>query len=451
MDRIYDYFTDAFAAAVAAGSGRGRRIGVEMKFPLVSRDGNAVSEAKVRLLWDYLRLRGWRPIRDEMTSRTIGACKTGQYNDTVAGCETGYCKTEFSLAHTGDLFRMAEQIADLRAELEIFGRRYGVEFIGYGIHPVTPPGRKLLLKKGRTSPWSRVFPSNRRIPKDKGDDVHLFTVNAGCHVHVSVSMEEAVDAVNVLNGFAGPQIALTANSSVWQGRIESDYKCVSEKLWDWWMPDEDRVGIPARPFRDLRHYVHTVAGLRPVFITRHGKPIVLQKYRTFREYYSTGRAVGVNAEGREVSFIPEKSDIDLHNSCYWYNARVSRYYTVENRANDQQPPDAMMSVPALTLGLVSALGEAKEELSSYDWPVLRQMRQTAIRSGPAACGGGQLRGLAGRMLAIARLGLSRRRRGEEEFLEPLCGRLSRAECPADEAVRLFSSGGAVGLVNNRKI
>jgi hypothetical protein len=42
--------------------------------------------------------------------------------------------------------------------------------------------------------------------------------------------------------------------------------------------------------------------------------------------------------------------------------------------NDQQPPDALLAVSALTLGLVSALVEAKEELSSYDWQALRQMR-----------------------------------------------------------------------------
>jgi gamma-glutamylcysteine synthetase len=280
----------------------------------------------------------------------------------------------------------------------------------------------------------------------------LFTINAASHVHINTSLEEAIHAVNILNGFSGPQIALTANSNIWRSKIDPDYKCVAEKLWDWWMPNSNRVGVPAKCFEDIKDYVHTVANFKPVYVERHGKPIILQKYETFNEYYQTGRAVGIDADGKEVSFAPEKSDIDLHNSCYWYSARISRHYTVENRVNDQQPPDALLCISALTLGLVSALPEATNEVSSYEWETLRQMREVACQHGLLGrVGEVRLSKLALRMLFLARQGLLRRGLGEEEFLEPLEERLCNFECPADQAADLFRGGGASMLVDKWKL
>lgn len=451
MDKIYDYFVDGFGNAIAQQNCGERRIGAELKFPLVNSDGTAASFETVCVLWDYLGSNGWQPVEDKMTGRVIGAKRKGQLNDTVAGCETGYCKTEFSLAHVGNLFNMEKQINQLREELKPFCKESGVNFLCYGIQPVTPPSKKLMMKKARTSPWVKAFGANQHITENDGDDVHLFTINAASHVHISTSLEEAVDAVNVLNGFSGPQIALTANSNIWQNKIDPDYKCVAEKFWDWWMPNSNRVGIPSKPFEDIKDYVHTIANFKPVYVTRNGKPIILKKYKTFDEYYKKVRAVGIDADGKEVSFTPEKSDIDLHNSCYWYNARISRYYTVENRVNDQQPPDALLCVSALTLGLISALAEAKEELSSYDWQTLRQMRQIACQYGLHGRKDTiRLIRLALRMLIIARLGLLRRGLGEEKFLKPLEKRLCDFECPADQAADLFRNGGVSMLVEEWK-
>jgi len=309
-----------------------------------------------------------------------------------------------------------------------------------------------MIKKTRTSPWAKVFGSNRYLSQGDGDDVHLFTINAASHVHVSVLQEEAIAAVNVLNGFAGAQIALTANSNVWRGQIDPEYKCVAEKLWDWWMPDSGRVGVPRKPFKDIEDYVDRIARFRPVYVVRHGEPIILKEYETFDQYYNSKRAVGIDVEGREISFIPDKRDIDLHNSCYWYNARISRYYTVENRANDQQPPEELMCVPALTLGLLSALSEANKEVAYYSWETLRSTRDVACREGLCGSVGGiQLINLAIRMLLLARKGLQSRGLGEEKFLDPIEKRIVEFKCPADRAAQIVENGGIDALVDARKL
>ncbi len=452
LQRIRERFADQFHRALAGRPDGSRRIGAELKFPLVRRDGSAVERDTVNALWTYLAGRGWKPVADAATGQVVGCTKPGEQNDHVAGCETGYCKTEFSLAHVADLNALEHLLRLLRAELAPFAEKHQSRFLGYGIHPVTPPGKDMMLKKVRTSVWDRAVPSNRCIGKEDGDDVHLFTVNAGSHVHLSVGAEEAVRAVNILCGFAGPQIALAAHSNVWRGGLDGQYKAVSEKLWDWWEPARGRAGVPLEPFVSLEHYADCIGRMRPIYAKRDGMPIILSKYDTFAEYYSLAAAEGSDLDGKPVSLAPLPEDLDLHNSCYWYTARISRYFTVENRVFDQQPPDALLAPAALSLGLVSALDEAEEELHGYGWDALRLARESACRDAmKGQLNGRPLADAARDMLAIAREGLRRRKLGEERFLEPLEARLQTRRSPADEVAELFETGGMEALIEARSI
>jgi gamma-glutamylcysteine synthetase len=452
MSDIYNYFFDRFKAVSERGCFSERRIGAELKFPLVDADGGAASFQKVRRLWDFLVGCNWKPVVDKMTGNVVGAKYPGSYNDTVASCETGFCKTEFSLAHVGDLLELEKELRKLWKLFRTFSDKEEVFFLGYGIQPVTPPSKDLLMKKGRSSIWDKVFPSNRHIAPEHGDDVHLFTINAASHVHVSVNPDEAVQAVNVLNGFAGAQIALTANSNIWKGVPDPRYKCVSEKLWDWWMEDSGRIGVPVRAFDDLRDYIDTVADFQPVFVMRDGKPVLLNRYDSFNEYIIDKKASGIDVYGHEVSLTPEYTDFDLHCTNYWYNARISRYFTVENRVNDQQPPEDLIVTSALTLGLISALNESWEEIQSSDWQMLRLARDVACRQGlDGVAGNIGLREQAKKMLDLARIGLLRRRRGEEKYLYPFYERIKENICPADVAAKLYKTGGIPKLVSNRKL
>jgi glutamate--cysteine ligase len=451
---LYDCFIRKFKQALQARKSADRRIGAELKFPLVKRDGSVADRKTVRALWRYLQDRGWEPQRDSVTGRMVGASKPGEQNRTVASCETGYCKTEFSLAHVADLFALERLIHGLTEELRPFAEQNEVCFLGYGIQPVTLPSKHLLMDKARAGVFDQVCASSHSFAPDNGNQLHLFTINAASHCHVSVSMDEAVPAVNALNGFAGAQIALTAHSNIWRGRIDPQFQCVSEKFWDWWMPESGRVGIPQEAFEDLRHYIDTVAGFQPVFIKREGKPIIVSdRYETFQDLFSADQVVGYDlCTGQEVTSAPTASDFDLHSTCYWYNARISSYYTVENRVNDQQPPEDLICIAALTLGLVSAASEANEEISSADWDRLREMREAACRHGlHGRVGSDRVADLAGVMLELAHLGLRRRGLGEERFLSPLYERLEHKTNPADETAQIFRAGGITSLLEARRI
>ena len=454
LDRIHERFLAGFQDSGHEDPSphrSERRIGAELKFPLVDGAGKAPPNAVVDALWRYLvDQRGWQPKFDGDSNRLIGATKPGEQNDTVASCETGYCKTEFSLAHASSLYDIESELETLREELRPFAEEQHVYFLGYGIQPVSRPGERLVMKRNRTSFWDKVFPSNKVVREEDGDDFHMFTLNAASHVHVSVDRAEAIRAVNALNGFSGAQIALTAHSSVWKGQVDREYQAVAEKFWDWWQPAKERVGVPAKAFNNSRDYIDTIVNLEPVYVKRDGGPVMLKRYDSFIDYYERDKAVGTDIHGNEVTVKPHPNDIDVHNTCYWFNARVSQYFTVENRVFDQQPPEALLAPSALTLGLVSALHESVEEVRQYHWNDLRTARKVACKKPvPDSFHKERLESLCNRMLEIAEIGLRRRGLGEEAFLEPLNERFNKQTCPAEEAEKRFRQDGVEGLINAR--
>jgi gamma-glutamylcysteine synthetase len=446
---------------------RKRRIGSELKFPLVRMDGQATGPGVTDALWEFLVEKGWDPLRDAYSGKTVGATRQGEMNEDRAACETGFCKVEFSLAHTDTLHRLNERIGEMKALMHEFGSRHGVAFLGFGIHPVTPPGKDLLMGKSRNLFWDRLFGGNEHISPENGTDVHLFTISASSQVHIDVTVDEAVDAVNVFNGIAGAQVAMTANSNIWKGRIADGYKCLGEMFWDWWLKERNqgRYGVPERKFKSLEDYFRAVLEFTPVYVRRNGMPVGLPHCRAFADFYvcpdggsrcARGDSVlgkcGLTPEGDAISVEKQLADLDQHFTFFWHNARLSRYYTLENRINDQQPPEEMMTIPALTLGIMENLGDAVDLIDHYPWEFLQEARIEAARSGlDAITQGVPLRDLSERLLGISQKGLKTRGLGEERYLDPLWKRIKEKTCPADRAADIFEAEGAGGLVKRMRI
>ncbi len=451
MKTINQWFREDFKK-IASGQNFEQRLGAELKFPLVKEDGFPPPEKEVDNLWKYLETIGWSPNVDTLTGKVTNCRKPGEQNDSVASCETGYCKIEFSLAHVNNLFDLEHMIQDLRKDLRPFLEERNLYLLGYGIQPMAHPSADLMIKKTRTSVWDKACPSNHQIPVGEGDDVLLFTLNCASHVHTSVRMEDAIKAVNVINGFAPAQIALTANSNIWKGEIHPEYKCVAEKLWDWWKPASIRSGMPRHPFTGLDDYINTIGKFPPIYVKRQNGPVILNQHDTFNEYFSDTNPVGTDLEGKEVTLRPSADDLNLHNSCYWFNARISRYYTVENRTCDQQPPEDLIVISAITLGLNSNLDHAWEELGAYAWKDLREARESACRYGlDGRVGNKPMREFVKNLLDMAHEGLKKRDRGEEQFLDPLFKRYQHGICPADQNVKWFQEGGVFELIKQRSI
>lgn len=443
--------TDSFRRGLARfDADGGPRIGVELKLPLVQADGRAATRPQVESLWRFLVGRGWQAQAER--GQITGATRPGEQNDTVGSSETGYCKTEFSLAHASDLKAAGETLRAVRTDLDAFSDRSGLHFLGCGLHPVTPPSQDLRVRKERASVWGNIFRSNAHIAPDAGDDMDLFTVNAGSHVHLSLPAAQVIDAVNVFNGFAGAQLALGANGNIWRGAVDPGHLAAGEMFWDWWEPARGRVGVPPAPFRDLDGYARTVAGMDLLYVRRGGEAFTFAEPPTLAGFLSTGSHPARSAQGRTVAVSPQDGDLDLHNSCYWFNARISRYFTVENRVHEQQPPEDLLAPAGVTTGLAAALPEAGEVLARHAWDDLVEARRDACRHGlDGRVGAEPLANLVADMLAVARLGLQRRGLGEDFLLDGLDERLRARRPPAVENRALFENGGTSALVARRSL
>ncbi len=456
MKEITEFYREGFAKAIEKRKKfNGRRIGSELKFPFVKENGRAVDRDDVDALWSYLGEQGWNVINDAATGQRVGAETPGEYNNTVARSETGHCLIEFSLAHTGNLHELQRIYDDLRSTLKEYSDKSKTYFLAFGMHPFEKPGKHLMSKKSRNLFWDKLFGSNRIVPPDDGSDVHLFALSAAHQVHIDVDPGESIKAVNVLNGFAGAQIALTANSNIWQNTVAEQAQCLGELFWDWWLGGQrGRAGVPERRFSSLDDYAECIGNYSPVFVRRGDNVIGLPNYNTFQEYYNNGDGIriGENADGEKIDLTPQKGDISLHNTFFWHDARISRYFTIENRLNDQQPYDEMIVVPALTTGLIENLDEAQEYLVQFDWDMLRAMRNNAIHHGfEASINGKQIIDQCKEMLDIARDGLVKRNLGEEKYVQPLYDRIENKTNPANKAEQLFRSEGLDSFIREVRI
>lgn len=436
---ILDHYVSRFETKGLEPDRGPRAVGMEAKFCLTDSDGRAVTAGLTEEMFAHLSDIGWKVDTDVNLGIATGASRESATCPAVVSTGTGHCKIEFSVPYAESVDALEANFLEMVKDVKSYTDANDASLLCLGVHPATNPSPDMVQKKTRHVFWDEVFKSGL---------VHLFAICSDCQVHVDIDAEEVHTAVNVLQGFAGPQIALTANATVWKGDVDPGYLDVREAFWDWWLEGEDRAGVTRRPFTSLADYVDRVSSLAPVFIMREGQSLGIYRYPRFRDYYdASDGAFALTAGGQEVTVSPQVEDIDLHDTFNWYACRFSHYGTVENRANCQQPPEAILSLPALTLGLVENLERSWDYLAGFDWELLRNMRVAALRDGPmASLGDVRALDMSRKMLSLAREGLLVRGKGEQRYLDPLWERLEKRSCPAMECREIYIGGGMGSLV-----
>ena len=147
-------------------------------------------------------------------------------------------------------------------------------------------------------------------------------------------------------------------------------------------------------------------------------------------------------------------DIYFQSGLAWFNSRLQPAVsgTVEDRIACQQPPRSHIASSALTLGLVEQHHELSELANSFTLDQWRDIRLICCNHGlngryPDV----NLQALARELVEISRKGLARRGFSEERYLEPLSQRADAGSCPADDAERLYTSGGIQALIEHLDI
>lgn len=425
-------------------------IGIECELPIVNPEGEAAPLSVIYQLFDYLALAGFDLKVDEYTQKPVAATRINlesalqfDYCEDTISTDLGFSTLEIALAPQTNLWVVEQQLNDLLSLLLPYFDQQQCRILGYGIQPFTPPSADLLVPHKRYNFIDRVS-GNEFVPASAGKDFHLLTVTASNQCHIEVSLEEAIPAVNVLNGLSGLQIALQANSPIWKGQVDNQYKATRELFWDYCFTDRiNQAGIPAK-FNDLAGYVDNLMSFKAQRVIRNGQAYRIASDQTFKDFYQeTQPTIGENREGECLLLTPQPEDIHLQNGFCYYNARlVSKFGTIENRMCCQQPPGETMVTAALTLGILENLAEAQQLLASLNFISPTKLRMKAIKNGLATkLAGKSIIPWGYQLLAIAEKGLQKRGDGEEIFLAPLFARVEKRQTPADLAIDIFQKEG----------
>lgn len=419
VDRAIEHLTEAFAARFPEGVAVPRTVGREAEFTVVRPDGRA---ADCQTLWPRLlahpRL---EPLYDQPApdgSELLIGARTELW---TAIAEVGRGTLEISVGPRRSLIELGADLDRALAVLHPITRRAGYRVLGYGIQPRTPPVRTILTPKQRYLAFLGVV----------GRTWLRFGLTASDQLHIALSREELVPAMNLLNAVSGAIIAVSANSSVYGGRPGA-FASGREGLMRRLVAEPFRHGAVPRPFRDLEDYVRWACGFRC---------LVLPSGKGFR--FPTGTFAA------ELS----RSQLDLETFLYhehylWPSARPrARLGTLEIRPACQQP-GASFAAAAFALGLAEAHRDAwaylQDALGRELWPSLLTYRRRAVRLGLRAQE--PVPGFLGMLLDLAEHGLAARGLGEERLLLPIRERVETRCGPADHARDLMRAGGIEALV-----
>ncbi|MGH2373938.1 MAG: glutamate-cysteine ligase family protein [bacterium] len=379
-------------------------------------DGRA---GDVSLVWEPLLAEGKARITydDPNGRRMIERVDLGPVGYEV---EMGRATVEVVLPPAVDLHELETVSAEAIGRLVRAAASRGMLVLGYGIQPRTPRSSRLMTPKQRYRALFRAV---------GGAWLH-FTTTASDQVHVDVSRDELMDAVNVLNVLSGPIIALTANSSVYAGRpgrFVSGREGLLAALGGY------RHGMTPKRFSSLEEFMAFICGQTCYVLKQDGRYVPYG--RPFTSYLA--------AHG------PDLGAYLIHEHYMWNSARPrSQHGTIEIRPACQQPPDEPLAASALALGFVEAMNDAWaylcERLGPDPWPAMVAYRRAAVRDGLRASepAPGFLAGL----VDLAEVALSRRGRGEERYLVPIRARLESGVLPADRVTTLFQRDGVAAFI-----
>jgi glutamate--cysteine ligase len=379
----------------------------------------------IRALLERMQGDGWAPILDR--GNPIGL----KGRDASISLEPA---GQFELS--GGMLRTLHETADeLTAHFEHLrgpAESLALGFAPLGFHPTMPRAAMPWMPKGRYAIMHRYMP----LVGSLGLDMMTRT----CTVQVNLDYSSEADMLRKLRVSLALQplaTALFANSPFTEGQPNG---YLSYRAQVWTDTDNQRSGIPAEFFATdfgFERYVDWLLDVPMYFVYRDGRYIDV-----------AGRSFRAFMDGRLHHEVPGRAtigDFADHMTTAFTDVRIKRF--LEMRGADAGSPAMMLAQSALWVGLLyddTALAAAEALVREQPWEAYRSLRGSVPRLGLGApWGGGTLRDLAKRVVAIASDGLrSRGRRnasGDDEsvYVVPLQEIASGAPTQAERWLERF--------------
>ena len=329
-------------------------------------------------------------------------------------------------------------------QVKAVGKKLGLGFLGLGMWPDKTRAELPIMPKGRYKIMLNHMPRVGSL----GLDMMLRT----CTIQVNLDYSSEADMVKKFRvGLALQPLAtaLFANSPFTEGKPNG---MLSFRSHIWSDTDPHRTGMLPFVFEDgfgYERYLDYALDVPMYFVYRDGRYLDAAGL-AFRDFLD-GKLSILPGER------PRRSDFVDHLSTAFPEVRLKSF--LEMRGADGGPWNKICALPAFWVGLLydqTALDAAWDEVK--DWPLeeRQRLRDEVPKHGLATRtpGGGTLRDLARRILAISEAGLRARARfngaGDDEsgFLDPLREIVARGLTPAEQLLERFHGawGGDVSRV-----
>jgi glutamate--cysteine ligase len=414
------------------------RIGAEAeKFGVDARTLEPIPYAgrsSVLAIFDRLEAKhGWKKV-SEVEGSPVIALERGESSITL---EPGG-QFELSGAPWADVHGIRREFIDHFSELAGLSGELGLRWWSVGFHPTAKPSELPWVPKQRYSIMREYLPTRGK----RGRDMMQRTSTVQANFDYS-SEEDAMRKLRAITKLAPAFQAMTANAPFIEGRVS---QLKSERLDVWLHMDPSRSGLIERLWTSerprYRDYVEWALDAGMFFVKRDER-IVLNTGQTFRDFLAHGFE-GVTAT---------QGDWVRHLATLFPDVRLKT--TLEVRTCDALPDALTMAVPALFTGLLyddTALDEIEELASHVTYEAAVISRAEIPRLGlQGRLGDRPLREFAERSLDIARGGLSRRARRNEQgddesvYLRPLAALVAAGQTPADLLLGRREPGSSIDL------
>src|SRR5215472_7691564 len=350
---------------------------------------------------------------------------------------------ELSGAPLATIHRTCSELMAHLAQLREVAEPLGIGFLGIGMTPNWSRSEMPMMPKGRYRIMTAYMPKVGRL----GLDMMYRT----CTVQANLDFSSEADMVKKLRVSLALQpvaTALFANSPFTEGKPNGFLSFRSEI---WRDTDPDRSGMlpwafePGMGYERWADYALEV----PMYFVKRGDRYIDVAGRSFRELMA-GKLAELPGERATVS------DWANHLSTIFPEVRLKRY--LEMRGADGGPWARLPSLSAYWVGLLyddACLDAAWDIVKDWTAEERQKLRDEVPRLGfKAATRGRDLLSLARETLALARAGLTRRKKfdpygtDETRYLQPLEETAERGETPAEELLRKFHGpwGGSVDPV-----
>lgn len=473
-----------------------RKIGGELEYPIVYRDGRAIS-----------RIDGIDLVTHNVSSRgelRFGSAP-GEIDGVVLPTDWGpiyhtfdatWCTTEGNLPVVSTLHEMQAAVEYYLQELLAGCRAQDAYVFGGGMTPVTSPTTENYQQLVRNRAVYRAITD----VSWRGEDNfpyhynwnHAATAFTAHHSPwIDVKPEEAADALAVAHGLTPLFYLLFASAPLCGGKLTS-VRDVRPRAWQSFMStarikaQRSHIGMLHERPRRIRGILKPLWEDQPMWFLpltngssyKGGTVAVVAGEPSLLEFLSNDSLwLAVDVEGNShrikpsealiakatdwwqfgsrwrFTLYPERFDLSVlvgaYNfdslETYFYQTQALQLSAIEFRDFSAQPlPDVMASF-ALSLGLIENLEAAVALLDQYGWFMWRCLMEDVLHHGfdarVADATGKQVSVLAEQMLQIAYVGLEGRDLGEEKYLAPLWSRLEKRQAPADQMTELFHQGG----------